>query len=515
MRIQRSRNATRNIFWGILFRIIATFCPFLMRTALLYILGVEYLGLNSLFTSLLSFLSLAELGIGNAMVYAMYKPIADDDDSAVCALLKLYKTLYQIIGFIILAIGLVLFPFVENLVHGSYPPGINPYLLFGIYLFNTVISYFMFGYKQSILMAFHRNDMISKRASVLRLFMYGTQAFILFTCKNYYLYIIILPVYTISTNIANSIMVDRFYPQFKCRGEVSKETGAEIKKNVLSLIGNKLSDIVLNSSDNLVLSLYIGLSMVAVYDNYYYVFNAVVGVALIIYNSLTAGLGNSIALETTEKNYHDFNMLTFLNAWFITWCAACLMSLMQPFMRIWVGEKLMFSNAVVFLFAVYFYIFQSEKIVLTYKDAAGLWWQDRFRPYIVMLTNLVLNIAAVQIIGVYGVILSTIISLLVSVPWSGYVLCRHLFRVPFKKYLLNYFRYMILAVITCTITYSICSFISGGNYMQLVLRFMICCTVPNIIFPAFNIHNPELKNSIVKIRSMIRNAFKKQGVTRK
>lgn len=134
MRIQRTKNATRNIFWGILFRLVATLCPFIMRTVLLYILGVEYLGLNSLFTSLLSFLSLAELGIGNAMVYAMYKPIAQDDDEAICALLNLYKKLYRIIGTVVLLIGLILLPFVKKMVNGSYPPDINPYLLFSIYL---------------------------------------------------------------------------------------------------------------------------------------------------------------------------------------------------------------------------------------------------------------------------------------------------------------------------------------------------------------------------------------------
>ena len=134
MRIQRTRNATRNIFWGILFRIVATFCPFIMRTVLLYVLGAEYLGLNSLFTSLLSFLSLAELGIGNAMIYAMYKPVAQDDDETICALLKLYKKLYRIIGLIILAIGLCILPFVEKMVHGSYPADINPYSLFLLYL---------------------------------------------------------------------------------------------------------------------------------------------------------------------------------------------------------------------------------------------------------------------------------------------------------------------------------------------------------------------------------------------
>ena len=177
----------------------------------------------------------------------------------------------------------------------------------------------MFGYKQSILIAFHRNDIISKRAAILRILMYGVEALMLVCTKNYYFYIMALPLYNIFTNIANSVIVDKQYPQYKCKGAVPKEVSAQIKRNILSLIGNKLNHIVLNSSNNLVISIFMGLSMVAIYDNYYYVFNAVVGVALIIYTSLTAGLGNSIELETVEKNYQDFKVLTFMNSWFITW----------------------------------------------------------------------------------------------------------------------------------------------------------------------------------------------------
>lgn len=509
MRIQRTRNATRNIFWGILFRIVATFCPFIMRTVLLYVLGAEYLGLNSLFTSLLSFLSLAELGIGNAMIYAMYKPVAQDDDETICALLKLYKKLYRIIGLIILAIGLCILPFVEKMVHGSYPADINPYSLFLLYLFNTVISYFMFGYKQSILMAFHRNDIISKRAAILRLFMYGVEAIMLFTTHNYYLYIMILPLYTISTNVANSIIVDKLYPQYKCRGEVPKEVSDKIKRNVLALIGNKLNDIVLNSSNNLVISIFMGLSMVAMYDNYYYVFNAVVGFALIIYNSLTAGLGNSIELETVEKNYHDFKTLTFINSWFITWCTACLLCLMQPFMEIWMGKTMMFPIATVFWFAIYFYILESEKIVLTYKDAAGIWWQDRFRPYVVMAVNLILNVILIQVIGVYGIIIATIVGLMISVPWSGFVLHKNLFNKSVKDYMIHYFIYLLLAVVVCIITYMLCSLVDGGKYVQLILRFIICCIVPNILYFILNIKNPELKVSINKVKGIVYRFLKK------
>ena len=506
MKIQRTKHATRNIFFGIMYRMVATLCPFAMRTILLYVLGVEYLGLNSLFTSLLSFLSLAELGVGNAMVYAMYKPIAEDDTESICALLNLYKQLYRIIGTIILSAGLLLFPFVGYLVKGSHPSDVNLYILYLIYLFNTVISYYLFGYKQSILMAFQRNDIISKRAMIARMIMYLSQTALLFALKNYYWYILMLPLFTIATNFANSIIVDRIYPQYSCRGSVSKETKNNIKRNVLALIGGKLSDIVLNSSDNLVLSMFIGLSMVAMYDNYYYVFNAVTGFMLVIYNSLTAGLGNSIETETMEKNYRDFQILSFINAWVITWCSACIMCLMQPFMKIWVGESLMFPNAVVVLFAVYFYIYQSEKIVLTYKDAAGLWWKDRFRPYVVMSVNLVFNIASVKIIGVYGVILSTIFSLLISVPWSGLVLHKYLFGVKIKEYAAVSLKYLGTAVTACAATYAACSFVKGGSYIQLILRGILCCIIPNVIFPLFNYRNSAMGATVMKVRRILGSA---------
>jgi len=277
----------------------------------------------------------------------------------------------------------------------------------------------------------------------------------------------------------------------------------------LSLIGNKLNDIVLNSSNNLVISIFMGLSMVAIYDNYYYVFNAVVGVALIIYTSLTAGLGNSIELETVEKNYQDFKVLTFMNSWFITWCTACLLCLLQPFMEIWVGKKLMFSTAAVIWFAVYFYALESEKIVLTYKDAAGIWWQDRFRPYVVMAVNLILNIVLIQIMGVIGIIIATIIGLMISIPWSGYVLHKNLFKKSAKQYFLTYLKYLLMAVIICVVTYAVCSLVPGGKYIQLSVRLIICCIVPNALFFIFNMKNPEMKISLGRVKGMANKLLKR------
>jgi Polysaccharide biosynthesis protein. len=509
MRIQLTKNASRNIFYGIMFRLVATLCPFLMRTVLLYTLGVEYLGLNSLFTSLLSFLALTELGIGNAMVYAMYKPIAQDDDEAICSLLKLYKQLYAIIGIVILTIGMILFPFIDYFVEGSYPQEVNLQTLYLIYLANTVMSYFLFGYKQSLLMAFQRNDIISRRALFLRLMMYGIQTLVLIFVRNYYIFILALLLYTLGTNIANSIIVDKMYPQYKCRGEVPKSTKADIKKNVLPLMGNKLSDVVLNSSGNLILSAFLGLSMVAIYDNYYYVFSAVVGVLLIVYQSLTAGLGNSIELDTIDKNYGDFKLLTFMNSWIVTWCSACILCLMQPFMKIWVGSDLMFPLSIAVLFTVYFYIFQTERVVLLYKDAAGLWWPDRFRPYIVMGTNLILAITTVQIIGVYGVILSAIASLLLSFPWSGYILVHGYFRKKMSEYFGLILKYSVIAVIACGLTYGVCSLIHVEGIRGLACKLCVCCIIPNGVILICNLKNPELNKAGMKVRRIAKNIIGK------
>ena len=486
-----------------MFKLVAMFGPFIMRTVLLLTLGVQYLGLNSLFTSILSFLSLSELGIGTAMVYAMYKPIAQDDDEAICALLNLYRKLYRIIGTVILVLGMIIYPFVPYLVHGDVPADINLHTLYVLYLFNTVISYFCFGYKQSLLLAFQRNDIISTRALVLRILMYGGQALILFVTKNYYLYMILFIAYTIATNIANSLIVDRMFPQYKCRGIVPQEERQAIKTNVMALIGGKISAIMLNFADNLIISIFLGLTMVARFDNYYYVINALVGFFTIAYQAMTAGLGNSIQLESVEKNHKDFKVLTFINFWLVTWCSVCVMGMMQPFITLWVGADLMFSDLLAFLFTMYFFVMQSERIVLTYKDAAGIWRQDWLRPYVSILINTAIDIIFIKYIGIYGVVLSTIVGLAVSVPWSAHTLYKHLFKQSATKYLLDYAGWFIKTAIAGAATYFLCIQFKGDAFAQVIFRVAVCVVVPNALLLLFNWKNPSKSLAFKRVKSAV------------
>ncbi len=503
MKMNRTKNAARNIFFGVVYKATTILGPFAVRTVMLYVMGSEYVGLNSLFTSILSFLSLAELGVGNALVYSMYKPIARDDDDTICALLNLYRKLYRYIGCIILVVGIGLIPFLKYLVKDGCPADVNLYVLYLIYVFDTVISYWMFAYKQSLLTAFQRSDIISKRSMVLQIAMYVVQVIVLLAFHNYYLYIIWLPVSTIATNLANAVIVNRMFPRYQCRGQVSKELERSIRRKVLALFGTKANAIVMHSTDNVVISAFLGLTMVGKYGNYYYIMNAIVGVMTIIYSSFTAGLGNSLETESEEKNYRDFNVLTFLNAWLVIFCSVSLLCLYQPFMKIWVqDESLMFGMDIVILLVVYFYVYQIRRITLTYKDAGGVWWEDRLRPYAVMITNLVGNIIMVQFIGLFGVILSTIISMLISLPWENYTVFRYLFDMSAKKYYIKLAVYTGAAVLLCAVTWLACAWLPDG-ILGLVVRAVICVILPNALFALLFHRCEEFQESVYLVKSRL------------
>lgn len=495
MKIERTKNTVRNIVFGFINKIIGIILPFFSRTAILYIMGEKYLGLSSLFTSILSFLSLAELGVGGAMVYSMYKPIAHNDNETICALLNLYKRFYRMIGSVILGLGILLMPFLKVLVPEQLPDNMNIYILYFIYLFNAVLSYWLFAYKNALLQAYQRNDIDSKIASVVTPMSYVVMLGFLFLTHNYYAYIIWLPVFTVITNILRSTYVNKNFPNIKPKGDISQELKESIVKKVKALIGTKLNTVVLNAADNIVMSAFLGLTVIAMYGNYYYIMSSIVGFLGIIYAAMTAGLGNSLETETVDKNYRDFEKLSFMNAWIVGWCAVCLVCLYQPFMKIWVGEELMFPFYIVLEFALYFYIYQLRKIPVTYKDAAGIWWEDRFRPYVCMVVNLVFNIVLVQIIGVSGIILSTVFSLVVSIPWENYTIFKYVFHrssVHYYKKMGYYFLSMLLGGV---ITYWSCSFF-GEGFLMLCIRAVVCVIIPNIIFVVLNFKRQEFKDSI-------------------
>lgn len=503
-KIERTKNATRNIIFGVILKAYQIIVPFLMRTAMIYLMGVQYLGLNSLFTSILQVLNLAELGVGSAMIYSMYKPIAEDDNATICALMKLYKTYYRIIGLVIAVIGCALTPFIPKLISGDVPDNLNIYLLYLLNLGATVLSYWLYAYKNCILQAHQRVDIVSKVSLVTSTIQYALQLLVLWLFKDYYLYVIVLLATQALTNITTAMCADRIYPQFKPKGQIATEEKEAINNRIKDLFTSKIGGIIYDSADTIVISSFLGLTALAIYQNYFYILNAITGLITVVFSACTAGIGNSIVVETKEKNYKDLNKFTFIICWGAGFCAVCLLCLYQPFMELWVGKDLMLSSSAVICFVVYFFVRQLNSLFNTYKDASGMWHEDRFRPLVAALTNLALNLILVQFIGLYGILISTVLAIVcVGMPW----LLHNLFTVIFeKKYLVGYLKnllyYCFIILINCTITYFICTKVNAGLITTLVIRGAICVVLPNLIYLFAYYKRIEFTDSLLLVNKM-------------
>ena len=311
----RTKNAVRNIRWGLIEKIMTVILGFSTRTVLIKIIGSEYLGLNSLYSSILQVLNFAELGFGSAIVFSMYKPIADKDCKKICALMNLYKKVYRVIGGIIAIIGLAILPFLEKIINGTYPNDINIYVLYLIYLFGTVSSYWMFAYKNVLLTAHQRNDIYSNINAIINMTKSIIQIILIILAKNYYLFVIMIPITSIMSNIVCAIITDKKFPEYKPEGKLTKKEINDIKKRVFGLMTQRICATTRNSFDSIFLSIFAGLTTVAIYNNYYSIITYITSFLGIIISSITASVGNSIVTETVEKNYNDMNKFNFMYMW--------------------------------------------------------------------------------------------------------------------------------------------------------------------------------------------------------
>lgn len=483
--MNRKKNATRNIIFGTCLKLYQIVVPFLMRTIMIYFMGVQYLGLNSLFTSVLQVLNLAELGVGSAMVYSMYKPVAEHDNNTICALMGLYRKYYRIIGMVVLAAGCVIIPFVPHLIKSDVPEGINIYVLYVMNLLATVFTYWLYAYKNSILQAYQRNDIVSKVTIITDTIKYILQIFTIVFLKNYYMYVLVLILLQIASNIITAAVVTRMYPEYRCKGSLPKEEVAQINSRIRDLFTSKIGAVIVNSADTVVISAFLGLTVLAIYQNYFFIISSVIAFIAVVFNSCTAGIGNSIIVETKEKNYNDFKKFTFLIAWIAGFCTVCIVCLMQPFMNIWMNgnEKLMLGMSEVVCFCIYFFVYEIQQLLLTYKDAAGMWHEDKYRPLVTALTNLALNIIMVQFFGLYGVLLSTVISIIfIGMPWLFYNLFTVLFKRNAAKYVIRVVYYTVITIVISIITYSVCSLVPFTGIAELIVKLIICIIVPNLLF---------------------------------
>ena len=502
----RSKNSMRNVVAATISKLVATLLPFLTRTLIIHYIGELYLGLNGLFTSLLMILNLSELGIGSALVFCMYKPAAENDEKQLKALLNLYKKIYRAIGAVLLFVGLLLTPLIPALIKGEYPQDVNIYVVYLIFLFNSAISYFAYAHKKALLTAYQRNDILSYIETAVNILVYGVQILILIFWPNYYLYILVYPIMTMVDNIWVGYLTKKRYPSLYCEGEVSKEEKKEIKKYVYGIALQKLCSTARTSSSNIIISVFLGLFSVAVFGNYYYIMIALHTFFYQIPMAIRSSVGNSVVSESINKNYSDFKSLMMAYSFLTGWSAMCLFCLYQPFMHLWMGEKMMLPISSVILLALYYVVLQLTDIFELYKDAAGLWWFGRYRVILETISNLVLSSIGGYFWGINGVIIGIILSILFFGHGYGcFIVYKNYFRDnKYFDYLKGFVTYVFVIVIIAVITYGICLLIDLSPLMSLFTRLGICIIVAlPLLFLSFRLTN-GYKEAIIFLRNIYR-----------
>ena len=475
MAVSRMTHVRRNIKSGVILKLITPLTSFITRTVLIYSLGNLYLGLNSLFTSVLQVLSLAELGFGSAMVFSMYKPIAEGDEVTVNALLRLYRKIYRIVGSVILGAGLLLIPFLPRLVKGETPEGVNITALYVIRLVDTSLSYFLFTYRNSLVDASQQKSVLLTIQSWTKIILCAIQVAILILFRNYYVFCVAIPVIHVFQNIAYWLVSKRLFPQYKCNGNLPDEKKKDISKRVAGLFLFRVSHVFRNSFDSIILSAFLGLELLAKYQNYYLIITTLVGITSILTDGTLSSIGNSVAIETKEKNYNDFCSFQMLFMGVVIVISTCMSCVVQPFIQFWVKEENLLSTGLMLLFVVYFFTDRMGNICYQYRQAAGLWWEDRIRPLVDGITNLTLNIILVQLIGVAGVMLSTILChIFLDTFWGASILFRHYFSEEKQiKYVLRLVFFGVVTTISCMLSMWICHYIpSAGNNRLISLAYM-------------------------------------------
>lgn len=507
--VTRTKNGTRNIAAGFLNKLVQILLPFFARTVFIYTLGSEYLGLSSLFSSILMVLNLSELGFGSALVFSMYRPIAENNKTKICALLSVYKKIYLSIGVIILIVGLALIPFLPYLIKGGIPSGINIYYLYLLYLGNTVISYFIYAHRKALLIAYQRSDVISNINTIATIALNAIQIVILFLTHNFYLYVLIYFLFTIIESIWAGALSKKFYPSLDAEGNITVEDKKAIGKHVKGIALQQICSTSRNTMSSIVISSFLGLSIVTIYGNYFMILASIHAFLYQIPHSIKATVGNSIASESLEKNYKDFSVIYLVYLWISGWCATCLVCLYQPFMRMWMGEELMFPMHTVILLCLYFIILSMADILALYKDAAGLWWYGRYRVVIEAISNIILTILFGYLWGINGILLAPILTMtIIGHGYGGWIVFNYYFKAyNFFSFILKQLLYLILIACISAFTLLICNLIYDGGAFELILRGVVCLIVPNamyyVVFKKFREFN-YAKEMI----SRVKNSFK-------
>ena len=481
----RVQSAAKNIAFGYIGNLTTQLLGFVLRTVFINYLGDTLNGINDLYTGILSVLSLAELGVGTALNYSLYGPVARKDYEKIKSYMQLYKKAYRVIGLVIAVIGLAISPFLPYLV--KQPQGVSVRdltLYYFIFLFNTVSTYFV-AYKYSLAYAEQKNYIQTNTITITKMITVTLQIAVIVTTRNFYLYLLTAAAVELIQKIFISWYLNRLYPYLKDKNvkKLSKEETGEVVTKTKALVFHKVGDVARLQTDSMIISAFINVTLVGFVGNYNMILNSVANFVNIIFNSVLSSFGNLIATESKEKQYSVFKVYRFFACWIYGFSAVGFFLLLTPFIVIWQGpEKVLAAGAVACILIDYY--FKGDRIVLSnFKTAAGVFEQDKYLALIQGVVNLILSIVLVQKIGLVGIYIGTIVSGLIANITKPFIIYKVCFEKSVKTYFLDSVKYLaVLGGILVLLT-GIKQFVMlQVTVLSFILMFVVICVVFNGIF---------------------------------
>ena len=507
----RTKNSIKNVVVAALLNLITIIIGLVSQKIFISSLGTDYLGVNGLFTNIISMLGIVELGLGSAIIYNLYKPIATNNKKQIKSLMHFYKTSYRIIAAVITVIGILIIPFLGIIAKDANISEslIIVYLLF---LVDIVCSYLL-TYKRSILYANQKSYIINIVHIGYLVLMNFFQIFILIYTKNYYLYLIIKIVARLIENIIITYIANRLYPilQEKDVEPLDKTTKEDIFIKIKALLFHKIGGFIVLGSDNIIISTFLGVTTVGLYSNYNMIINVLVNLSNQVFSAITASVGNLLVTSNKKKTFSVYKNISFANTWLAGFAAIGLLTCMDSFVSIWLGEKYVLSIGVLLTLCINLYLQITRYTNNSFKEAAGIFYEDRYVPIIESLVNIIMSIILLHFFGLAGVFMGTICSNLVlhlySYPKFVYT---KLFKKNYRSYYISFTKNLLLMTVIGAITFGTSRIINFDNQiLNLLWDVIICIIVPNLLLYLYYRKTPELSYYMNLLKSMLSKVLKK------
>ncbi len=503
---QRSRteNSIINSAMSIVTQVLTVVLNFAVKTVFIKMLNDEYLGVNGLFTNIITMLSLADLGIGIAIPYSLYKPLAKKDEHKINVLMNFYKKVYTIIGIAVLLIGLSLTPFL-GLIIKDIPKNVpHLSLIYILFVIHSASSYF-FVYKKFLIDSDQKGYITSRIIFTFSTLLSIIQIILLVTTKNYILFLLSSIILVIIQNIYISSKANKLYPFIKNKTDekLEKEDMEGIKKNVSSLFIYKVGTVIMNGTDNIIISKFIGLIIVGFYSNYVLIINSITTVLNQIFNAITSSIGNLVVTTNKKRSKEVYDNLNFANFWLYALFGVCIIVLINPFINIWIGKKYVMGFSIVFLLVLNFYVLGMQSVTNSFRNAYGLFWIAKYRPIIMVIINIVISVVLVQFIGIEGVLIGTLISRLLTTAWlDPYIVHKYGFEISPKSYYIDYLKYLVIFIAISIILNYFVSMIAINNIFILILIAILVVISVNVILVLLFFKTSEFNYFYDKIKKI-------------